>query len=122
MDVYCRHDRSGDCDHVGFVLADVYVIKRAKELGVKLRKAEQPEHVRGALKAFEILSAASDQGLVEEDSFVRALVRGGEFTEKQAAETLEMLREQGEVYAPRAHHFKRSQGTAERKTRMPAGK
>lgn len=36
--VFCDLDRIGDCDHVGFVLADPYVIKRAKELGIKLRK------------------------------------------------------------------------------------
>lgn len=37
--VYCRLDDTGNCDHVGFVLANPLVIKRAKELGVKLRKA-----------------------------------------------------------------------------------
>jgi hypothetical protein len=37
--VYCRLDETGRCDHVGFVLANPSVIKRAKELGVKLRKA-----------------------------------------------------------------------------------
>lgn len=37
--VYCRLDETGDCDHVGFVLANPFVIKRAKELGVRLRKA-----------------------------------------------------------------------------------
>jgi hypothetical protein len=36
--LYCLLDESGDCDHVGFVLSDPSVIKRAKELGVKLRK------------------------------------------------------------------------------------
>jgi hypothetical protein len=122
MDVYCRHDRSGDCDHVGFVLADVDVIKRAKELGVRLRKAEQPENVREALKVFEILSAGSDGGAVEEDSFMRALTRSGEFTKKQAAAMLETLREQGEVLPSSPHHFKRSPGTAERKPRMVAEK
>lgn len=39
--VYCRSDESGDCDHVGFVLSDPHVLKRATELGVKLRKAIQ---------------------------------------------------------------------------------
>lgn len=122
MEVYCRHDRSGDCDHVGFVLADVDVIKRARELGVRLRKAEQPEDVREALRVFEVLSAASDEGLVDEDSFIRALVRGREFTKKRAAEMLETLREQGEIYTPRAHHFRRSGGTTEREPRMPTEK
>lgn len=37
--VYCRLDETGSCDHVGFVLSNPSVIKRAKELGVKLRKA-----------------------------------------------------------------------------------
>jgi hypothetical protein len=37
--VYCRLDETGSCDHVGFVLANPAAIKRAKELGVKLRKA-----------------------------------------------------------------------------------
>ena len=37
--VFCELDKTGDCDHVGFVLSDPYVVKRAKELGVKLRKA-----------------------------------------------------------------------------------
>lgn len=37
--VYCRMDETGNCDHVGFVLANPLVIKRAKVLGVKLRKA-----------------------------------------------------------------------------------
>jgi hypothetical protein len=37
--VYCRLDQTGNCDHVGFVLANPLVIKRARELGVKLRKA-----------------------------------------------------------------------------------
>ena len=37
--VYCLLDESSDCDHIGFVLSDPRVIKRAKELGVKLRKA-----------------------------------------------------------------------------------
>jgi hypothetical protein len=36
--LYCELDGAGNCDHVGFVLSDPAVIKRAKELGVKLRK------------------------------------------------------------------------------------
>ncbi len=36
--LYCMLDQTGDCDHVGFVLSDPSVIKRAKDLGVKLRK------------------------------------------------------------------------------------
>jgi hypothetical protein len=36
--VYCLLDESSDCDHVGYVLSDPVVLKRAKELGVKLRK------------------------------------------------------------------------------------
>jgi hypothetical protein len=36
--VFCELDRSGDCDHVGFVLSDPETIKRAKQLGVKLRR------------------------------------------------------------------------------------
>ena len=32
--VYCRLDETGNCDHVGFVLANPLVIKSAKELGV----------------------------------------------------------------------------------------
>lgn len=38
--VYCRLDATGECEHVGYVLSEPSVIKRAKELGVKLRKAE----------------------------------------------------------------------------------
>lgn len=37
--VFCRLDESGDCDHVGYVLSDPTVLKRAKQLGVRLRKA-----------------------------------------------------------------------------------
>jgi hypothetical protein len=37
--IFCSLDESGDCDHIGFVLSDPRVIKMAKELGVKLRKA-----------------------------------------------------------------------------------
>ena len=37
--VFCRLDESGDCDHVGYVLSDPSVLRRAKQLGVKLRKA-----------------------------------------------------------------------------------
>lgn len=37
--VYCMLDESSDCDHVGFILSDPSVLRRAKELGVKLRKA-----------------------------------------------------------------------------------
>jgi hypothetical protein len=36
--VFCQLDRSGDCDHVGFVLSDPETIKRAKQLGIKLRR------------------------------------------------------------------------------------
>jgi hypothetical protein len=57
--------------------------------------------------------SVDDEKLVAEDSFVRALVKGGEFTKKQAAEMLETLREQGEVVTPNPHHLKRSQGMAE---------
>jgi hypothetical protein len=35
--VFCELDRSRDCDHVGFVLSDPVILKRAKQLGVKLR-------------------------------------------------------------------------------------
>ena len=41
--VFCRLDGSGDCDHVGFVLSDPHVIKRASEVGVRLRKAQANE-------------------------------------------------------------------------------
>jgi uncharacterized protein (UPF0297 family) len=41
--VYCRLDESGDCDHVGFVLSDPSVIRRATDLGVRLRKAHANE-------------------------------------------------------------------------------
>ena len=36
--VFCELDRSADCDHVGFVLSDPEIIKRAQQLGVKLRR------------------------------------------------------------------------------------
>jgi len=39
--LFCRLDESGDCDHVGYVLSDPTVLKRANQLGVKLRKATQ---------------------------------------------------------------------------------
>ena len=38
--VFCLSDRESDCDHVGFVLADPEIIKRAKDMGVKLRRAD----------------------------------------------------------------------------------
>ena len=41
--LYCRLDESGDCDHVGYVLSDPFVLKRAKELGVTLRKVTNPK-------------------------------------------------------------------------------
>lgn len=37
--LFCMLDQTGECEHVGYVLSDPSVIKRAKELGVKLRKA-----------------------------------------------------------------------------------
>lgn len=39
--VFCESDEASDCDHVGFVLADPDIIQRAKQLGVKLRRAEK---------------------------------------------------------------------------------
>ena len=36
--LFCELDHVSDCDHVGFVLSDPGVIKRARDLGVKLRK------------------------------------------------------------------------------------
>lgn len=36
--LYCRLDETDSCEHVGYVLANPSVVKRAKELGVKLRK------------------------------------------------------------------------------------
>ena len=38
--VFCLSDKESDCDHVGFVLADPEIIKRAKDMGVKLRRAD----------------------------------------------------------------------------------
>ncbi len=38
--VSCELDHSSDCDHVGFVLSDPEIIKRAQQLGVKLRKGK----------------------------------------------------------------------------------
>jgi hypothetical protein len=37
--LFCELDRESNCDHVGFVLSDPSVIKRARKLGVKLRKS-----------------------------------------------------------------------------------
>lgn len=36
--LFCELDKETDCEHVGFVLSDPSVIKRAQELGVKLRR------------------------------------------------------------------------------------
>lgn len=38
--LFCQQDKTGGCEHIGFVLSDPAVRKRAKELGVKLRRAE----------------------------------------------------------------------------------
>lgn len=38
--VFCELDHTSDCDHVGFILSDPEIIKRAQQLGVKLRKAK----------------------------------------------------------------------------------
>ena len=38
--VFCELDRTNDCDHIGFVLNDPEIIRRAQELGVKLRKGK----------------------------------------------------------------------------------
>lgn len=36
--LFCELDDESNCDHIGFVLSDPSVIKRARELGVRLRK------------------------------------------------------------------------------------
>jgi hypothetical protein len=121
MDVFCRHDASGDCDHVGFVLADADVIKRAQELGVKLRKAEQPDEVQEALRLFDVLANANEDEVVEEGSFVRALVRSGGFTRKEAESAVQRLLESDQVYAPRPNCLKRLEsGSAKKGVRMAA--
>lgn len=38
--VLCETEQESDCDHVGYVLHDPEVIERAKQLGVKLRRAK----------------------------------------------------------------------------------
>lgn len=38
--VYCEKDETGECIHTGYVLGDPETIRRAQELGIKLRKAE----------------------------------------------------------------------------------
>lgn len=38
--VFCELDHTSDCDHVGFILSDPEIIKRAQQLGVKLRRAK----------------------------------------------------------------------------------
>ncbi len=37
--LFCQEDKTGDCLHVGYVLSSPVIRKRAKELGVKLRRA-----------------------------------------------------------------------------------
>ncbi len=37
--LFCQKDKTGDCLHVGYVLSSPVIRKRAKELGVKLRRA-----------------------------------------------------------------------------------
>ncbi len=37
--VYCESDQDSECQHIGFVMADPEVRERAKQLGVKLRRA-----------------------------------------------------------------------------------
>jgi hypothetical protein len=37
--VYCEFDHTGFCDHVGYILANPYIIQKAKERGVKLTRA-----------------------------------------------------------------------------------
>jgi hypothetical protein len=108
MEVYCRHDRSANCDHVGFLLADADVMKRALGLGVVLRKTGKPEDVREALCVFEILSAASEDGFVEEGAFLMSLTKNGKFTKQHAREVIDRLGEQGDIHSPRAHLFKAS--------------
>jgi hypothetical protein len=41
--VFCEKDQTGECIHTGYVLADPEIIKRAQELGIKLRKAEKAD-------------------------------------------------------------------------------
>jgi hypothetical protein len=57
--------------------------------------AEGVDVVRAVTKAEFSLwtAAASDEGSVEEDSFVRALIRSLEFTKKQAAEIMNRVRD-----------------------------
>ena len=41
--VFCEKDQTGECIHTGFVLGDSEIIKRANELGLKLRRAQKSE-------------------------------------------------------------------------------
>lgn len=41
--VFCEKDNTGECIHTGFVLGDAEIIRRANELGLKLRKAQKSE-------------------------------------------------------------------------------
>jgi hypothetical protein len=37
--VFCELDQTGNCDHVGYILANPYIIQKAKEKGLKLSRA-----------------------------------------------------------------------------------
>ena len=41
--VFCEKEQSGECIHTGFVLGESEIIKRANELGLKLRRAQKSE-------------------------------------------------------------------------------
>jgi hypothetical protein len=38
--VYCEADHTGYCHHVGYILADPYIARIAKEKGLKLSRAD----------------------------------------------------------------------------------
>ncbi len=46
--VFCELDETGNCEHVGFVLADPLIIQRAQELGVRLRKSSAASRTTGS--------------------------------------------------------------------------
>jgi hypothetical protein len=79
------------------------------------------EEFRKALRVFDILSDASEEGLVGEDAFVRAQVRDGELTKKGAKAMVQKPYETNEIYGAKRGHYKRagaSRGKRE-KPRMP---
>ena len=96
--MFCKLDRTGNCQHVGFILSDQKTATKARDMGVVLRRAPKSRDISYAAELFKKFAGEDE---ISDAEFAQKVAQETELDELEARELLRALHQDWKIAVTR---------------------